>query len=91
MIFRWFLAAAILAAPALAAQDPAAITYAQRRALLAADESCGLLEQGPRAALSAMTAQSRAVLVRAGWTPDRLSALGREAVRAGRSHACTAP
>ncbi|MBU6372772.1 MAG: hypothetical protein KJS97_08595 [Alphaproteobacteria bacterium] len=91
MLSRWFLAAAILAAPALAAQDPAALTYAQRRALLAADEGCNLLEQGPRAALSAMTSQSRAVLVRAGWTPDRLATLDRDAVRAGRSHACNAP
>lgn len=91
MLFRWLFVASILAAPALAAQDPAALTYAQRRALLAADESCGLLEQGPRAALSAMTSQSRAVLVRAGWTPDRLAALDRDAVRAGRGHACTAP
>lgn len=81
----------ILAAPALAAQDPAVVTYAQRRALLAADASCNLLEQGPRAALTAMTAQARAVLVRSGWAPDRLAVLDRNAVAAGRGHACTAP
>jgi hypothetical protein len=82
------IVAAILAAPALAAQDPAAITYAQRRALLAADDGCALLDAAPRAALTAMTHQSRATLVRAGWTRDRLDVLERQAISAGRSHLC---
>lgn len=80
---------AILTAPALAAQDPAVIAYAQRRALLAADDGCALLDAAPRAALTAMTHQSRAALVRAGWTHDRLDALERQSITAGRSHLCT--
>ena len=84
-------AAAILAAPAFAAQDPTVVTYAQRRALLAADVGCGLLAPEPRAALTAMTAQARSTLVRAGWTRAQLADLESKAIAAGRRHACASP
>jgi len=86
-----FLALAILAAPAYAAQDPTALSFAQRRALVAADAACGLLEPGPRAALAVMTAQSRSALVRSGWQAAEIADLEGRAIRAGQSHECGAP
>lgn len=85
-------ALAILTTPALAAQaSQNADLYAQRRALLAADDGCALLAEGPRLALAAMTAQSRAALVREGWRVPALAELERKAVAAGRARTCADP
>ncbi|MET0183326.1 MAG: hypothetical protein ABW199_10610 [Caulobacterales bacterium] len=77
------------AAPAFAQQAPGAqAAYAERRALLEADQRCTLFEPRMRASLQAAAGQARGALLRAGWTQTRLSDLDAAAVSAARSRTC---
>lgn len=84
----------VLGAPhALAQPTPstpfAAEQLAERRALLAVDGRCRLLEPPVRMALTATAAQARASLLRAGWDSGRVSALEDRAHASGARRACT--
>lgn len=73
------------------AAPSAQAAYAERRALLAADQSCNLFTPPMRTALQATAAQARGALLRGGWTLTRLDELDAAAVGAVRNRACSDP
>lgn len=74
-----------IAGPAAAGADQ---TFAERRALLAADQRCDLFTPALRQALEASTFQARTTLLRNGWTADRADRLGRAAAAEVRARPC---
>lgn len=84
LIFTPFAASAQEAPTAQAA-------YVERRALLAADQSCALFTPPIRTALQATAAQARGALLRGGWTLTRLDELDAAAVGAVRGRPCNDP
>jgi hypothetical protein len=88
---RFFLTALLSLGlcPAAAADPPnAQAAYVERQGLLEIDQRCRLLEPGPRTALQAGAAQARGALLRAGWTPARVSELHTAVREAARRRAC---
>src|SRR5262245_51685391 len=84
------LGVAIFATSAFAAPLPqaAAGLFAERVALLAADQKCALLAPPVRGALSATTTQARGAAARDGWTDARLDQVSTRASEMGRARAC---
>jgi hypothetical protein len=86
-----FLAGSLgFAAPASAAplSNAAAGLFAERVALLAADQKCALLKHPERVALNATTTQARGIAIRDGWTDTRLDEVSGKASQLGRARAC---
>ncbi len=83
------LALISIAGPAAAAG--ADQTFAERKALLAADMRCDLFTPSLRQALEASTFQARTTLLRSGWTAARADALGRNAAAEVAGRACGDP
>jgi hypothetical protein len=78
-----------LAAPSLAfADDGLQRVFAERTALIAADQRCGLLPRPVRAALEAGAAQARGALLRGGWSNRDVDGLARRAVALTADQAC---
>lgn len=78
----------VLAAAGPAVAGGADQTFAERRALLAADQRCDLFSPALRQALEASTFQARTTLLRSGWTADRADRLGRAAAAEVRARSC---
>ncbi|MBL8548399.1 MAG: hypothetical protein JNJ73_00335 [Hyphomonadaceae bacterium] len=77
---------------AVAADAPSArVAFAERRALLAADDSCRYFTPQVRVALEAGALQARNALIRAGWTRPRLVELETAAISAARARDCADP
>ncbi len=68
--------------------NAAAGLFAERTALLAADQKCALLGPPVRVALTATTTQARGIAARDGWTDTRLDEVSAKAVQMGRARAC---
>jgi hypothetical protein len=66
----------------------AAGLFAERTALLAADQKCALLAPPVRVALAATTTQARGIATRDGWTDTRLDEVSAKAGQMGRARAC---
>ena len=66
-------------------------SFAQRAAMRAIDSRCGLLEEGPRRALSGFIAQARGAALRAGTSSQRLDQIEGQAKQAMSGKACTDP
>lgn len=62
--------------------------YAERIAMRAIDERCGLLETGPRRALAGFTAQARGAALRAGTSSQRLDLIANQAKTAAAAKPC---
>jgi hypothetical protein len=75
-------------APAAPLPDAAAGLFAERVALLAADQKCALLKRPERAALSATATQARGIAIRDGWTDTRLDEVSGKASQMGRARTC---
>lgn len=86
-----FLAAFAGMAGAAPLPDAAASLFAERMALLAADQKCALLAPPVRAALSATTIQARGAAARDGWPDARLDEVSARAAKMGRDRACADP
>jgi hypothetical protein len=63
--------------------------FAERTALIAADQRCGLLARPVRAALDAGAAQARGALLRNGWSNQQADALASRAVALTSDKSCT--
>lgn len=74
--------------PAPGSAPSAQAAYAERRALLEADQRCTLFAPDVRAALQGGADQARGALLRSGWTAARVGELEQAAVRAARGRAC---
>lgn len=83
-----FASLLILAIAGPAAAGGADQTFAERRALLAADQRCDLFAPALRQALEASTFQARTALLRNGWTAERADRLGRAAAAEVRTRPC---
>lgn len=75
-------------ASATPVSDAAAGLFAERIALLAADQKCALLAAPERVALAATTTQARGAAARDGWTDTRLDEVSARASVMGRARAC---
>jgi hypothetical protein len=73
---------------AAAPSNAAAGLFAERTALLAADQKCALLAPPVRVALAATTTQARGIAARDGWTDTRLDEVSAKAGQMGRARAC---
>lgn len=92
MRFLFVFAIAALTASAAAADPPTAQqALVERLGLLELDARCRLLAPGPRTALQAGAGQARGALLRAGWTPARLTTLENAVTRAARERSCSDP
>lgn len=92
MRFLFIFALAAFSAGAAAADPPnAQQALVERFGLLELDARCRLLEPGPRVAVQAGAGQARGALLRAGWTPARISTLETAVTRAARDRACNDP
>lgn len=91
----WLSLAALAAvtAPAVRAQSatPAERAFAERAAMLAADQRCNLLNPDTRRALAAFTAQARGDLLRAGVADARVALIASQARAAAGRRACADP
>lgn len=65
--------------------------YAERRALIAADDSCQLFSTDVRVALEAGAWQARSALMRQGWTSVRVRELETAAAQAAQARGCGDP
>jgi hypothetical protein len=66
-------------------------SFAQRAAMRAIDSRCGLLEDGPRRALTGFMAQARGAALRAGTSAQRLDQIESQAKQAMNTKSCTDP
>lgn len=91
MRILFFATALALASPAAAEAPSAQAVLVERLGLIKLDDRCGLLAQGPRAALEAGASQARGALLRAGWSEARLAELDAAITGAARNRACNDP